>query len=62
MIGLPSVASTNLLLPKMLSESGFASKIFPAERQQKLPLQFGSGDERFWSRRYDQSSVAEATS
>ena len=28
-------------------ESGFAFKVFPAEKKQKLPLQFGSGDGRF---------------
>ena len=31
----------------MLTESGFASKIFPAKEKQKLPLQFGSGDRGF---------------
>ena len=25
----------------------FASKVFPAEKKQKLPLQFGCGDGRF---------------
>ena len=28
-------------------ESGIASKVFPAEKKQKLPLQFGSGDGSF---------------
>ena len=28
----------------MVTESGFASKVFPAEKKQILPLQFGSGD------------------
>ena len=42
-----SVASTNLLLQKMATESTFASRVFPAEKKQKLPLQFGFGDERF---------------
>ena len=31
----------------MATESGFASKVFPAEKKQKLPLQFGYGDGRF---------------
>ena len=42
-----SVALTNLLLQKMVTESGFASKVFPAEKKQKLPLQFRYGDGRF---------------
>ena len=42
-----NVASTNLLSRKMATESGFVSKVFPAEEKQKLPLQFGSGDGKF---------------
>ena len=55
------VAATISLSPKMATESGFASKAFPVEKKQKLSLQFGYGDGRFQSRRYNQSSVAEAT-
>ena len=42
-----SVESTNLLSRKMATETGFASKVFPAEKKQKLPPQFGSGGGRF---------------
>ena len=31
----------------MATESAFISKVFPAEKKQKLPLQFGSGDQSF---------------
>ena len=61
--GVPlSVASTSSLSQKMATEFGFASKAFPAEKNQRLLLQFGYGDESFQSRRYNQSFVAEATS
>ena len=33
-----SVASTNLLSQKMVTDSGFASKVFYAHRKQKLQL------------------------
>ena len=46
----------------MVTESGFASKVFPAKKKQNLPLQVGSGEGRFYSRIYNQSSYAEATS
>ena len=42
-----STASTNLLSPKMATESGLLPKVFPAENKQKLSFQFGSGDGRF---------------
>ena len=42
-----SVALTKLLSWKMERESGFASKVFPTEKTQKFPLQYGSGDGRF---------------
>ena len=35
------------MLQKVATESGFVPNVFPAEKKQKLPLQFGSGDERF---------------
>ena len=38
-----SVASTNLLPRKMAKET----VVLPAKKKQKLPLQFGSGYERF---------------
>ena len=41
------VTSTISLSPKMATDSGFASKVFPAEKKQKLLLQFGCGDGRF---------------
>ena len=31
----------------METEYGFASKVFPSEKKQKLPLQFVAGDGRF---------------
>ena len=40
-------ASTNLLSRKMETEYNFASKVFPAEKTQKLPLQIVSGGGRF---------------
>ena len=46
----------------MATESGFASKVFIAKKSKKLSLQFGYGDGRFYSRRYNQSSIAETTS
>ena len=42
-----SVRSTNPLSQKKTTESGFASKDFPAEKKQQLSFQFGSGDGRF---------------
>ena len=42
-----SVSSTNLLSKKMATEFGFTSKVFPAEKEQKLLPQFSSGDGRF---------------
>ena len=41
------VPSINLLSRKKATESGFAFKVFPAEKKGKLPPQFGSGDGRF---------------
>ena len=42
-----SVASTNLLPRKMAKETDFTTMVLPAKKKQKLPLQFGSGYERF---------------
>ena len=41
------VASTILLSQKMTTESGFASKVFPAEKKQKLQPQFSYGGGKF---------------
>ena len=51
-----------LTVTKNCGGTWFASKVFPVEKKQNLPLQFSSGDGRFSSRRYNQSSVGEATS
>ena len=57
-----SVASTNVLSRKMATEAGFTTfKIFPSGKNQKLPLQFGSGGRRFYSRRYNQVFAVETT-
>ena len=46
----------------MVTGSGFVSKISPARKKQKLPLQVGFREGRFYSRICNQSSYAEATS